>query len=50
MDKIRTSITILPSTVEWIDGKIKECIFSSTSHAVDFLVAEAKRKEQIINF
>ena len=45
MDKIRTSVTLLPSTLDWISEKVGQCIFSSTSHAIDYLVAEAKRRE-----
>jgi len=45
MDKIRTSVALLPDTIDWISKKVGLCIFSSTSHAVDYLVAEAKRKE-----
>jgi Arc/MetJ-type ribon-helix-helix transcriptional regulator len=47
MDKIRTSVTLLPATLEWISGKVQRCTFSSTSHAIDYLVAEAKRKEDL---
>jgi Arc/MetJ-type ribon-helix-helix transcriptional regulator len=46
MDKIRTSVTLLPATLEWISGKVKRCTFSSTSHAIDYLVAEARREEE----
>jgi hypothetical protein len=46
MDKIRTSVTLLPSTLEWVSKKVEQCVYRSTSHAFDFLVAEARREEE----
>jgi hypothetical protein len=45
MNKVRTCSTLAPETVEWIDDKIEQLIFRSTSHAIDFLVAKARREE-----
>jgi Arc/MetJ-type ribon-helix-helix transcriptional regulator len=46
INKIRTSSTLLPETVDWIDSKIEKSIFRSVSHAIDYLVAEARREEE----
>ena len=46
MRKIQTSVTLSPNTIEWINKKIEQSIFRSASHAIDYLVSDAQRKEE----
>ncbi len=45
MTKERISLTIDRKLLEWIDKRVKEKLFASRSHAVEFLVASKIKEE-----
>lgn len=48
MVKVKTAVTLEKELIEWIDGKIKEGIFSSRSHAIRYALIQLKKREKEI--
>lgn len=45
--KVRVDVTVDPSLIEWVDGKIRDGRFASRSHAVQVALGDLRKKETV---
>lgn len=44
-NKIQTSVTLAPATMDFLKKKMEQSVFRSISHGIDALAADAQRRE-----
>ena len=47
MPKIGTSMRMKSDILRWIDGKVKESVFASRTHAVEFAVRQLMNRDRL---